>query len=98
MATIAPPPFPTKSIVLAAGAFNLKLRTFVLGGLTGRLLRYGLEGYLGARLGQQAAQVLKAQYPLVSVGLIGAVVILVLVRRFRPSPQSYISPPDAKPQ
>jgi membrane protein YqaA with SNARE-associated domain len=82
-AVIAPPPLPTKLVILAAGVFRIRLAGFTAGVAVGRLLRYGLEAYLGARFGDQAAMILKRQYPIVSVVFIGIIVIMVLIRRLR---------------
>lgn len=48
---ILPPPFPFKIFVLAEGAFQVPLRTFVLALLLGRGLRYAVEGMLAVRYG-----------------------------------------------
>jgi membrane protein YqaA with SNARE-associated domain len=83
VAVMAPPPFPTKPVVMAAGVFNMPLGKFLTGVLIGRLIRYGLEGYAGARFGDQAARILKAQYPIIFLVLIGCLLLFVLVRRVR---------------
>ncbi len=85
VAVVAPPPFPTKLVILAAGAFKMPLGKFVFGVFGGRVFRYGLEAYLGARFGGQAASILKSQYPMISLGLIAGVVSLILFRRLRGS-------------
>ena len=82
-AVCAPPPFPTKLVILAAGAFRMATVPFVLGVLTGRLFRYGLEAYLAARYGDQAAEILKHRYPQVALAVLGLVAITILVRWLR---------------
>jgi len=82
-AVIAPPPFPTKLVILAAGVLRIGKLRFSLGVLIGRLVRYALIGYLGAKFGDQAAQILKAHYPTISLALIGAVLMIVLMRSLR---------------
>jgi membrane protein YqaA with SNARE-associated domain len=82
-AVCAPPPFPTKLVILAAGAFRMAMTPFVLGVLTGRLFRYGLEAYLAATYGDQAAAILKHRYPQVALGLIALIAAVVLVRWIR---------------
>jgi len=67
VAVLAPPPFPTKLVVLAAGVAGMRLKRFALGVLIGRVFRYSLEAYLAARFGSQAAEVLKENYPIVIV-------------------------------
>jgi len=80
-AVIAPPPFPTKPVILAAGFLRTGKLRFTLSAFAGRLIRYSLIAYLGAKFGEKAAQVLKAHYPAVSLVLIGAILLIVLVRK-----------------
>lgn len=82
-AVMAPPPFPTKLVILAAGAFRIRSTRFASGVLAGRLLRYGLLAYLGASFGDRAADVVKEHYPAVGLLLIAVVILVILVRRFR---------------
>jgi membrane protein YqaA with SNARE-associated domain len=79
----APPPFPTKLIILAAGAFRVRQTSFATGVLIGRLVRYSILAYLGARFGDQAADVFKAHYPALGLTLIAVVILVVLWRHFR---------------
>jgi hypothetical protein len=46
-------------------------------------LRYAVVAYLGARFGDQAAKILKANYGLISLILIGAVLFVYLLRFLR---------------
>lgn len=46
-----PPPIPYKAFVLAEGVFQVPLRSFILGVLAGRGLRFFVEGLLAARYG-----------------------------------------------
>jgi membrane protein YqaA with SNARE-associated domain len=80
-AVVAPPPFPTKPVILAAGMLRIGKLRFILSVLVGRLIRYSLVAYLGAKFGDKAAQVLKAHYPAVSLALIGGILLIVLVRK-----------------
>lgn len=50
---ILPPPFPFKVFVLAAGVFQVPMRTFVLALVLARGLRYLIEGALAIRYGNQ---------------------------------------------
>ena len=61
--SILPPPMPFKAFVLAAGVFQMRLRTFVVALVVGRGLRYIAEGILAVRYGDQAWAWLK-QHPL----------------------------------
>ncbi|MGD0957306.1 MAG: VTT domain-containing protein [Candidatus Acidiferrales bacterium] len=57
---ILPPPSPFKVFVVAAGVFQVPLRTFVLALLAGRGLRYFAEGILAVRYGDAALLFLMA--------------------------------------
>ncbi len=80
---LAPPPFPTKLVVLAAGVLRTGRIQFTVGVFVGRLVRYALMGYLAAHFGDQAAQVLKAHYPTFSLVLIGGLLLIILIRSLR---------------
>ncbi len=79
-AVLAPPPFPTKLVILGAGVLRTGRLPFAAAVFSGRLVRYALVGYLGARFGDQAAQVLRAHYPAISLALIGGILLIVLIR------------------
>lgn len=49
----APPPMPASAFVLAAGALRYPWHSFLLAWTLGRLLRYGLLGWITARYGRQ---------------------------------------------
>ncbi len=80
---LAPPPFPTKLVILAAGVLRTGKIRFVAGVLAGRLVRYSLIGYLAARFGDHAAQIIKAHYPELSLVLIAGIVLIILIRSLR---------------
>lgn len=77
IAVILPPPFPTKLVVMAAGAFKMRLGRFALGTLLGRVVRFSLEGYLALRFGSSAMALLR-RYSLLA-GLAAAVLLILLV-------------------
>jgi len=79
---VVPPPFPTKFVILAAGAFRVSQLRFVNGVLVGRLVRYSLLAYLGARFGEQAANILNDHYLAFMIVLAIALVLFVLARLF----------------
>jgi len=79
-AVLAPPPFPTKLVVLAAGVLRTGKAGFAAGVFVGRLVRFSFVGFLGARFGDQAAQVLKTHYPTISLVLIGVILLIILIR------------------
>ena len=51
---LLPPPTPFKVFVVAAGALEMPMRTFVIGLLLARGFRFFGEGYLAVRFGDQA--------------------------------------------
>ncbi len=93
---IIPPPFPTKLIILAAGVLQMRRSRFIAGVFAGRLLRYSLMGYVAAHFGNQATQILKKQYPTVSLILIGCIALFALIRTLRSRAKQ--STPEAGPQ
>jgi membrane protein YqaA with SNARE-associated domain len=80
---LAPPPFPAKLVILAAGVLRIGRLRFSAGVITGRLIRYSLMGYLAARFGDGAAQVLKEQYPTISLVIIGCILLIILIRTLK---------------
>ena len=82
-AVLAPPPFPTKAVILAAGVLRIGKLRFASGVFAGRLLRYSLLGYFGAKFGEKSAQILKAHYPSISLVLIAGILLILLIRKMR---------------
>ena len=78
---LLPPPTPFKVFVIAAGALEMPLRTFVLGLLVARGIRFFGEGFLAVKYGDQAGQYLLT-HKLVVVGItLGIVLFLYLATR-----------------
>jgi membrane protein YqaA with SNARE-associated domain len=77
-AALAPPPFPTKVVVLVAGFLHIPRAPFL-----GRLIRYSLIGFLAAHFGKNATQLLKGYYPTIFLTLIGLVILIVVIRNIR---------------
>ena len=95
VASLLPPPFPFKLFVVSAGVFRLNLLRFTIAIAAGRTFRYLLEGYLAARYGEHAKEILSRYYPAIGIGL--AVLIIVffvgrnlLRRSSQPEPVSGI--------
>ncbi len=61
--------------LISAGVFRLNLLRFTIAIAAGRTFRYLLEGYLAARYGEQAKELLARYYP--SIGITLAVLIIV---------------------
>lgn len=78
VAAVLPPPFPFKLFVISAGVFRLNVFRFAIAIAIGRAFRFGLEGYLAVRYGEQAKDLLKQYYPYIGLG-VAALVILIFV-------------------
>lgn len=80
-----PPPTPLKLFVLLAGFAGVRPLAFVLGIAIGRSFRYGGEGWLAYRYGEQATQYIKDNLGTASVIAAGIVLVIgltvILVRR-----------------
>lgn len=77
--SILPPPFPFKAFVIAEGAAQVALRTFVIGILIGRGLRYAVEGVFAIKYGDAVENVMmqhKLMTILTPIVLIGAIYAL----------------------
>src|SRR3954447_24836214 len=77
---LIPPPFPFTPFVLAAGALEVKPRTFFVTLAVCRILRFGLEGALAVTYGQGVLSWLESDlfYDIVMVFMAIAVVLTVL--------------------
>ncbi len=73
---LLPPPTPFKVFVIAAGVFEVSIRTFVLALLVARGLRYFLVGYLAIKYGQAAKEFLVRHASVVAVAIVGVVLVL----------------------
>lgn len=80
MSVTMPPPFPTKPLILAAGVFRVPLVSFTTPVALGRLLRYSAIAWIGARFGDQAADVIREHYMLI-VGCLVIIALLIFVAR-----------------
>lgn len=80
VASILPPPFPFKLFVITAGVFRLNQWRFALAVAAGRMFRFLLEGYLAARYGERAKDLLAEYYPFVGLGL-ALLIVLFFVGR-----------------
>jgi membrane protein YqaA with SNARE-associated domain len=76
VASLLPPPFPFKLFVVSAGVFRLSLARFTVAIAAGRTFRYLLEGYLAARYGEHAKEILGRYYPVIGLGLALLIVIV----------------------
>jgi membrane protein YqaA with SNARE-associated domain len=82
-AVMTPPPFPTKPVILAAGVLRARKLRFAASVFAGRLVRYSLLGFLGAKFGDQSAKIIKSHYPEVFIALVCGILLVVLIRFIR---------------
>ena len=82
VATLLPPPFPFKLFVVTAGVFRFSLLRFMLAIIAGRGFRFLLEGYFAVRYGAEAKEILAKYYPWIGLGLVVAIVLFVVVKRW----------------
>ncbi|HEV2761421.1 MAG TPA: VTT domain-containing protein [Pyrinomonadaceae bacterium] len=80
VASVLPPPFPFKLFVVTAGVFRLKVIRFALAIAAGRAFRFLLEGYVAARYGERAKDILAQNYPYVGLGVAGALIAFFVIR------------------
>ncbi len=80
VASVLPPPFPFKLFVVTAGVFRLNVLRFAVAVAIGRAFRYLLEGYLAARYGEHAKELLARYYPAIGIGF-AVLIILIFVGR-----------------
>jgi membrane protein YqaA with SNARE-associated domain len=78
---ILPPPVPFKPFVLAEGVFQVPLRTFVLGLLLGRGLRYFIEGILAVRYGEAVLLYLMTHKAAMGLGALAIAVVAYSLTR-----------------
>lgn len=83
VASLLPPPFPFKLFVITTGVFRLDIWRFALAIAAGRAFRYMLEGYLAARYGEHAKELLARYYPAIGLGLAALIILFFVVRNLR---------------
>jgi len=84
---LLPPPTPFKVFVIAAGALEMPVWTFILGLLAARAIRFYGEGFLAIRYGDNAGQFLVTHKLEVAGIVLGAVLCLYLLSRLALKPQ-----------
>jgi len=82
VASVLPPPFPTKLFIATAGVFRFSIYRFALAIAAGRIFRYSLIGYLAARYGEHAKELLAQYYPYVGLGLALLLIVFFAVRNW----------------
>lgn len=80
VACLLPPPFPFKLFVITAGVCRMNVVRFAIAIAVGRAFRFLLEGYLAARYGAHAKELLAQYYPYVGLGLAALLVAFFVGR------------------
>ena len=74
---LAPPPFPTKLVVLAAGVLKTGTIRFAVSVFCGRLIRYSLLAWLAAEFSDEATRIIK-EHSVAAACILVAVLLLAL--------------------
>src|SRR3982751_696861 len=82
VACLLPPPFPLKLFVVTTGVMRLSMVRFTIAIAAGRSFRYLLLGYLAARYGEHAKEILGKYYPWIGLGLAIVIVAFFVTRSF----------------
>lgn len=80
VASLMPPPFPLKLFIVSAGVFRLNLLRFTIAIGVGRTFRYLLEGYLAARYGDHAKELLARHYPAIGISVAVLIIVVFVVK------------------
>jgi len=83
VSVIAPPPFPTKLVILGAGVLRTSRVQLISGALIGRIIRYSVVAYLGAEFGNDAARLIRENYPIVAIVIVVVFLLAILIRRIK---------------
>lgn len=91
VASLLPPPAPLKVFVLAAGVLQMNALHFGIAMFVGRILRFGLDAFLGARYGPHAQAFLKQNLEWASLAAVVLVVGFTVVYRRWVRPRARMS-------
>ncbi len=84
--SMLPPPTPWKVFVFGAGVFEMRTTNFLLAVFLGRLVRFGIEGYLAIRYGPEAVGLvgrLAHEHHTLLLSLLGLVIVAIAVTAIR---------------
>jgi membrane protein YqaA with SNARE-associated domain len=80
---LAPPPFPTKLVILAAGVLKTGKIRFAVSVFCGRLIRYTLVAWLAAKFGGRAAEIIKVHSIEAACALAAALLLAFGIHKWR---------------
>jgi uncharacterized membrane protein YdjX (TVP38/TMEM64 family) len=80
IAVIAPPPFPTSPLFVAAGALKFPLRKYLIAVIAGRAFRYSLVAWIASHYSRGIIRVLRhpQQYAPVTISITLALVLVAV--------------------
>ena len=87
-AVLAPPPFPTKLVILAAGVLKTGKLRFSMSVFCGRLVRYSVVAWLAAKFGSRAAEIIKANSVAAACVLIVLLILALGIHKWRERKQN----------
>lgn len=90
-AVLAPPPFPTKLVILAAGVLKTGKISFAVSAFCGRLVRYSIVAWLAAKFGDRAAEIIKIHSLEAACVLTAALLLALGIHKWRGRRQNAIS-------
>jgi len=82
-AVLAPPPFPTKLVILAAGVLKTGKIRFAVSVFCGRLIRYTLVAWLAAKFGSRAVEIIKENSMTAACALVIALLLALGIHKWR---------------
>jgi membrane protein YqaA with SNARE-associated domain len=77
VAAVLPPPMPMVPFLFAAGAMQYSVKKFLVAMTLGRIIRYSILAYLGARYGRHVLTVIAQYGHPVLIGVIGLIAALL---------------------
>ncbi|MGC2264469.1 MAG: hypothetical protein WA611_15535, partial [Candidatus Acidiferrales bacterium] len=89
--SILPPPFPFKAFVIAEGVAQVPQRTFLVGVLVGRGVRYTIEGLFAMKYGEAVESVMVHNKTMSIVAPLVLIAAFYVVTRWllKPSPSGH---------
>jgi membrane protein YqaA with SNARE-associated domain len=82
IAAVLPPPAPFVLFLFVAGAMQYSVKKFLVALTLGRIVRYSLLGYLGARYGRHVLTMIARHGHPVLIAVIGLIAVAALIFHF----------------
>ena len=88
---LAPPPFPTKLVIIAAGVLKAAKIRFAVSVLCGRLIRYSIVAWLAAKYGNRAEAIIKEHSMEAACVLVAALLVTYGIHKWCEKRQRAVS-------